>query len=301
MAEDDQGEEGDDRTIELSAIAAIYPELIILPGQDSCNDNKRASLDIQVEPVRPLSIQTPTVADGSAPDEHVVIKSPNYNGHETHTLSHLPHLTVVFSLPPTYPSQQPPAVNLSTEGSWLSKDKVEELENAAPALWEEVGRDQVLYTYIDHVREAAEDAFGIHGTLEVSADLKVALLDFDMKAKRAKFEKETFDCGVCLGMLRCKKSAISADRTQSPRKAPFATVWPSAHMSSASTASRISTTHALRKEISEVSNVLHPSVPTSRQCPPCHLKQPTRSTGRLSQASFFRYLSNRRSCSAISS
>lgn len=217
MADDDPGDEGDERTIELSAIAAIYPELTILPIQSRDTGERKASLEVQVEPVQPLSIQTPTIADGSAPDEHVVIKSPNDTSDETHILSHLPPLTVQFTLPRTYPSVQAPIIHLSTEGSWLSKDIVEELEAAAEALWEEIGRDQVLYTYIDHVREAAENAFGIHGTLKVSPDLKVALLDFDLKAKRTKFEKETFDCGICLGRYASAEEArrsLTVCRTQ---------------------------------------------------------------------------------------
>ena len=85
------------------------------------------------------------------------------------------------------------------------------MEGAASTLWEENGHDQVLYTYIDHLMEAAEKAFGVHDVLEVSPELKVALLDFDLKAKRAKFEKETFECGVCLGEIcRCTGNGFTA-------------------------------------------------------------------------------------------
>ncbi len=70
-------------------------------------------------------------------------------------------------------------------------------------MWEQMGRSQVLFAYIDHLREAAEDAFGLKssGTEEItiSPELRIALLDYDLKAERAAFERATYECGVCLG------------------------------------------------------------------------------------------------------
>jgi E3 ubiquitin-protein ligase RNF14 len=47
-----------------------------------------------------------------------------------------------------------------------------------------------------------DDAFGLaddlDGEVALPRGLKIALLDFDIKAKREKFEQETFECGVCL-------------------------------------------------------------------------------------------------------
>jgi E3 ubiquitin-protein ligase RNF14 len=60
----------------------------------------------------------------------------------------------------------------------------------------------VVYTYIDHLQQSAELAFGIQDTTDgelcLSRDLKIALLDFNSKAEREKFEQGTFECGVCL-------------------------------------------------------------------------------------------------------
>jgi E3 ubiquitin-protein ligase RNF14 len=71
-----------------------------------------------------------------------------------------------------------------------------------PRLWEEIGRDAVVYTYIDHLRQLAENAFDLAdkpgAEVRLPRNLKIALLDFDIKAKREKFEQETFECGVCL-------------------------------------------------------------------------------------------------------
>ena len=200
MVDGDSGEDGDERTIELSALAAIFPEIILHPYIDSNNDRKQASLEIQVEPIEPISLRTLVLADTAIPvgipSEAI---STDDSAREVHNLSHLPPVKVEFSLPASYPSEEPPIVLISTQYSWLGKQKLQELETAAYSLWEDVGRDQVLYAYVDHLREAADDGFGIRDGLKVSQDMKVVLLDFDLKAKRAKFERETFDCGVCLG------------------------------------------------------------------------------------------------------
>ena len=79
---------------------------------------------------------------------------------------------------------------------------MQRLEDDGPRLWEESGRDMVAYTYIDHLQRAAEDVFGTvteGGTLAVDSEHKLAVLDYDIKAKRKAFENETFDCGICLG------------------------------------------------------------------------------------------------------
>ena len=202
MAEDDPGEDGDERTIELSALEAIYPEILILPQTDTAGNDIKVALQIQVEPLTPLQIRTPLIAEKNGNLDAPAIGTPTSNGLEfqdLHDLSFLPPLTVEFSLSPQYPLHAPPGISLSTQDGWLAKDKIEKLEWSTRNLWEENGRDQVLFTCIDHLVGAAEDAFGIHHVLEVSSDLKVALLDFDLQAKRLKFEKETFECGVCLG------------------------------------------------------------------------------------------------------
>ena len=202
MADDDPGEDGDERTIELSALAAIYPELVIQSDDGANDDVKRASLSIQVDPLVALSIYTPKLADGAGS----IANGASHEGHrdgcqERYRPSHLPPLNVDIAVPQDYPAQKPPAVHLSTQESWLAKEKLQELEDSVRTLWEDVGRDQVLYAYIDHLREAAEMAFGLGPVLLVSPELKLALLDFDLKTKRAKFERITFDCGVCLGRL----------------------------------------------------------------------------------------------------
>lgn len=213
MADDTgDGEVEDERALELSTIAAIYPELRIEPGGLSAFS---ATLEICVEPVTPLLIRFPT-ADGAPPvglltppdsvsagSEPVNAISQNDHAQDIHRLSHLPSLNIHFSLPDGYPAKKPPVVHLESQFSWLPKSKTQELCGSAQSTWEDMGRDQMLFSYIDHVREAAEEGFGLVGSeaqaLDISADLKVALLDYDLKARRAKFEHETFECGICLG------------------------------------------------------------------------------------------------------
>ena len=212
---DDLDEGDDERTVELESLAAIYPELLIDPLS---SDPFAATISIEVEPVEALSIRFPP-AEGAPPlgpftlpHSHIEGISQSDNGAKEVTtptkedatqLSHLPALNLTLSLPEGYPAERPPVFHLTSQYSWLPNGKLEELQEAGHALWEELGRDQVVFSYIEHLREAAERGFDMvqadDQVLEISPALKVSLLDFDLKAKRAKFERETFECGICLG------------------------------------------------------------------------------------------------------
>ena len=217
MADDlGDGEGEDEREVELSTVAAIYPELT----RNLDFGPFSASLDIPVEPVKGLLTHFPA-ADGaplnnlSAPnstDEGFVVQS---NGVEersaavdsipqnAHRLSHLPPLNLRLLLPNGYPTEQPPVICLESQYSWLPEKRLQDLRSAGITLWEDMGRDQVVFAYIDYLREVAENGFDLglveEEAVNISADLKVALLDFELRAKRMKFENATFECGVCLG------------------------------------------------------------------------------------------------------
>ena len=218
MMADDTGDEEveDERALELSTIAAIYPELKV----KSCPDQVAADIDISVEPLEPLPIHFPA-ADGAPPGGLPTPPDSTNEGiqqiqqvegnkqriattDDAHRLSYLPPLKLSIVLPKGYPVREPPQLHLESQYSWLPEEKLRELEAAVNILWEELGKDQVVFSYIDHIREAAERGFdsanNARGRLEVSSDLKIALLDFDLKARSAKFEQQTFDCGICLGM-----------------------------------------------------------------------------------------------------
>ena len=217
MADDLEGS-GDERVIELSALSAIYSELIIDP-----TDAFSASIDIAVEPVKPLAIAflppengasqlgllTPSASDDMESQVAKRFVNPKLQGanlanQDIHYLSYLPPLTLKVNLQEGYPSQKPPLFHLEPETPWIPEAKLKELREVGSSIWEDMGRDQVVFSYIDHLREAADRGFDLppqsRTCLEVSQNIKIALLDFDAQLKRAKFEQETFECGVCLGM-----------------------------------------------------------------------------------------------------
>ncbi|KAI1130943.1 RWD-domain-containing protein [Nemania abortiva] len=191
----------DARDIELSAITAIYPEL-----QLDENDPHKLSIELPVSLSKPVTVLFPA-ATGAAPS---LVPSQTTSATPAPTavaavdsqeLSNLPALQVNIALPEGYPQEKPPEVLISTSPSWLSNDILRKLETDVRRLWEAVGRDQVVFTYIDELQQATDDVFGLvdsKGTLEVAPDHKLALLDYDTNAKRKAFEKESFDCGICL-------------------------------------------------------------------------------------------------------
>ena len=268
MMDDDPGDGApdDERALELSTIAAIYPELV--PG--SWKGPFSASIDISIEPNIPLPICFPS-ADGNPaglptpPDSlEAGVKPDSENCKENllqdvHHLSHLPPLSLRIALPNGYPSNLAPEVQLETQLSWLPRAIVEDLAAASHGTWEEMGRDQSVFSYIDYLRDAAEKGFDlVHGegaVLEVSADLKVALLDFDLKAKRAKFEQETFECGICLGRSAgAWKLKLFLIIDQSQRREAFVIVYYCAPTSSVSHVCKISIPPASPKATSSMSS-----------------------------------------------
>ncbi|OAL37895.1 hypothetical protein AYO20_02728 [Fonsecaea nubica] len=208
--DDDPYATEDERAGELSTIAAIYPELVV-----DDQDPYTATLDLAVTPIQPLRILFKPAADSAPPLLPTPPTSPEQSQNEgeakpelqypvlpldAHELSHLPPLSLRISLPEGYPATKPPVVSVSVTPQWLPRPLLKRLRDDCHRLWEELGKDQVVYAYIDHVQQEGERAFGLAGETDVqlSSDLKVAMLDFDLKTKRELFEKGTFDCGICL-------------------------------------------------------------------------------------------------------
>ena len=214
--EDDPGAADDERTIELSSIAAIFPELILDPSS-----SYDATLIIPVSPTHPLKIcfhqsaesgfpvlpSPPTSVETDEGISAVTATKPKAvqaaeDATDVHQLAHLPPLALHIHLPEGYPAAKPPEFELSTSPLWIPSTTLKNLKADGLRLWEELGKDQVVFTYIDHLRQLAETGFNLSGDLQddisVSSDMKLALLDFDLKTKRELFEKETFECGVCL-------------------------------------------------------------------------------------------------------
>jgi E3 ubiquitin-protein ligase RNF14 len=197
MASSDYDNSDDPRDIELSSLTAIYPEI----QRVRPDDRHTIALDIPVTP------STAVVVFFPAPEAQENAGA-NAGQVDSHELAHLPSLHLEVAFGPEYPADQPPKVTLSTTPPWLPAETLRKLQDDAPRLWEEMGRDMVGFTYIDHVQQSAEDAFGLvggGGGLEVDPQHKIAILDYDIKARQAAFDRETFECGVCLDP---KKGAV---------------------------------------------------------------------------------------------
>lgn len=204
------------RDVELSSLSAIFPEIQRVKDDDPYT----ISLEVPVNPPDGAVVSFPAAAaDGVAPPANGVVpaalgaapaaRGPNANDDsEQQRLSYLPPVRLQIGLPAGYPTEEPPKISISTSPPWLPDAVVRRLEDDGPRLWEEMGRDIVVFTYIDHVQQSAEDLFGLvneRDALEVDLQHKIAILDYDIKAKRAAFERETFECGVCLDP---KKGAV---------------------------------------------------------------------------------------------
>lgn len=222
--DDDTASADDERATELSSIAAIFPELALDPSSPY-----RATLELAISPLQPLKIRFQQSVDGIAPNflptppksidtgeegrqdigSLAKVTEVDQTEPEVHYLSHLPPLTLAMELPSEYPTEKPPLLALSTSPAWLSNDRIQTLLDDGLRLWEEIGQDQVIFSYIDHLQQEAERGFGLNDDPERGAslprELNIALLDFDIKAKREAFENETFECGVC---LEPKKGAV---------------------------------------------------------------------------------------------
>ncbi|KAK8152011.1 RWD domain-containing protein, partial [Phyllosticta citribraziliensis] len=199
-----------EREEELSSITAIFPELAINP-----DDPFAASIDLPVAPLSPLAIAFPAL-DGTPPQNLPTPPTSDNEGatdknglpgrtaaREVHRLSYLPPLRLQIALPEGYPAEKPPHFTIEATANWVPEHVLRQLVDQGEALWEEYGRGQVVFAYIDFLQQAAEKSFGLvddsaKDVLEMPAALEIELLDFDMQAKRRRFEQETFDCGVCL-------------------------------------------------------------------------------------------------------
>lgn len=209
-ATDDPGVSEDERDIEFSSIAAIFPELVVEPIE---GEERHAHLEIDVDldaPVRfsfaPLLTKGEQTAHGNLRNgvsSSGLSPAGTDAGKLCVSLSHLPPLVCRISLPLAYPQNAAPKARLESSTPWLTGQKIHDLEKHAVTLWEQCGHDVMLYDYLDWLTQSARTAFDLPTSPSpdvwvVSKDLEASLLDFDLQAKRRKFAAETFNCGVCL-------------------------------------------------------------------------------------------------------
>ncbi|KAI0848660.1 RWD domain-containing protein [Daldinia vernicosa] len=188
--------EEDIRQVELSTIASIYPEL-----QVDENDPYKLSIELPVSLANPVTVLFQDTTEGAPSVEPVQGQIPVATAVDSHALSNLPPLHVVIQLPDQYPLEEPPRADISISPPWLPGDIVHKLETKVATLWEEIGRDQVIFTYLDNLQQSSETVFGLvedDGQLKVGLEHKIEILDYDIKAKQRAFDNETFHCDICL-------------------------------------------------------------------------------------------------------
>ncbi|KAH8161759.1 hypothetical protein CIB48_g6489 [Xylaria polymorpha] len=165
----------DARDIELSTITAIFPEI-----QVEENNPHKLSIELPVTLSKPLTVLFPAVT-GTAPSlvplQATAAVTTLAAEVDSQALLNLPALQVKITLPDGYPQEKPPnCLNFDLASMAIQRDTEETRD----------GRHQTM------------GRFDSKGTLEVAPDHKIALLDYDINAKRKAFEKETFECGICL-------------------------------------------------------------------------------------------------------
>ena len=163
----------DERAEELETLQSIYPELGIDPGNPYS-----ATLDLLLAPAKPLPVTF-------IPEN------------DTQRLAYLPSLHVEIELPTGYPTEKSPSITLSTSPSWLPYSVAQRLTDEARSIWEEYGRGTMLFSYISSLQERAEASYGLE-TLVLPSGMKAELITYSVHMKKELFDKETFDCEVCL-------------------------------------------------------------------------------------------------------
>jgi E3 ubiquitin-protein ligase RNF14 len=221
----------DERQVELDCISAIFPEIVLDP-----NVPFAATIELPVNPRKPIKVYFPASAEGatqatfptrplSAASGHEDGQDVVANNVESHNLSYLPSLHLHIILPEGYPAKCAPKFELSTAPEWLSRKYLDELQATGDQMWEQADHTEIIFGYIDSLQQAAENAFGYGEgkVLEIPQEYKIALLDYNINAAQAAFEKETFECGVCLGKTACTRTLHLTNFYQILRRARFAT------------------------------------------------------------------------------
>jgi E3 ubiquitin-protein ligase RNF14 len=178
-------QEGDERETELAALLSIYPEMV-------CDkmDPYSVSLNLDIHLSDPIQIK-------------VIDEDGNTNNQVNSFISDIPTVKVRIKLPKGYPSDRPPEVRLRSDPDWLSAEKLRSLEQEAIDLWESWGHVEVIFTYLDTLNEQGQDAFGLRdkaagNAILLSGPKYLEIMSFQAKARKARFNQQTFSCEVCL-------------------------------------------------------------------------------------------------------
>jgi E3 ubiquitin-protein ligase RNF14 len=156
----------DERTLELDALTAIYPELT-MTGPHS------GSLCINIDLPHPISVHP---SGDAAPIE----------------IKHLPPVLFTFDLPVGYPETTPPTIML--DAVWISPEECRTKHiPGLMQLWQEA-HEPVIYTMIDWI---TANGFEHFVTDEVTRTDPALLLNHDARSVQQEFERESFLCQIC--------------------------------------------------------------------------------------------------------
>uniref|UniRef100_A0A1A8CPS5 E3 ubiquitin-protein ligase RNF14 n=2 Tax=Nothobranchius TaxID=28779 RepID=A0A1A8CPS5_NOTKA len=164
MSEDKEAQED-----ELLALASIYDE-----------EEFRRAESAQGGEIQ-LCLELP-------PDFKVLVK-----GEKTteHNVCFLPPLVLNFELPSDYPSTRPPSFTLSSK--WMTKSQLSSLCRHLDELWEENQGSEILFTWIQFLKEEPLEFLGIQSPVEVIRNSKAAgeRRKTDLASKEKPEEKKT--------------------------------------------------------------------------------------------------------------
>lgn len=180
-------DDDDLRAMELDTLEAIFPEIVRL---QAASPSFSLELPVVMEPPAKVLFQSKDEASQQAGQNQ-----------GTFEISHLPSLTLRMDLVDGYPENGPPRAHLAAIPAWIPQSALKAMEAEVAKLWEDLGRDMTAYAYVEHLQHVAEDAFGMVGSdglLRVDAEHKLAMLDYNIKAKQKAMDNDTFECGVCL-------------------------------------------------------------------------------------------------------
>lgn len=172
----EQDADSDIRREELSTLEAIYGDSISI---DFSNFSGLAKIALKIENGISVSLE---------PDGKLLRSA---------TVENLPPLELSFSLPAQYPYEGPLTFELSALVG--ERSKLNALRGVLARQWEDM-RDQVLFSMIDILQEAAHNSLELLGK-EINcgsdAALYEAILDFDREQKQREFDLSSFTCDIC--------------------------------------------------------------------------------------------------------
>ncbi|KAM4726027.1 E3 ubiquitin-protein ligase RNF14 [Anableps anableps] len=142
MSEDKEAQEN-----ELLALASIYDEEEFRRGESAQGGEIQLCLELP-------------------PDFKLVVK-----GEKTaeYNVCYLPPLVLNFELPADYPSTSPPVFSLSSK--WMNKAQLSSLCQRLDELWEENRGFEVLFTWIQFLKEETLDFLSIQSPFELNRSI----------------------------------------------------------------------------------------------------------------------------------